>query len=268
MADSRDDDDKLLKRVLEQLVDLAQKNKKASPSRKNSDRLAEAVTTRRDQYFNPHFASYTNFGESGLAMMLFMDIVGYSNAKFQEGLEAHTKRLNKVVLDALKKARCDLDHVICLPSGDGMCLCFQDHKKPLQVAANIDAALRRSKMKLRMGIHSGGLTRVKDLKEGFTMSGDAINVSQRAMDFGDAHHIICTEEVYKELSKLRAHSNRFKPLGRHKVKHDRELELFNYACNKRKIGNPAPPKKSANTAEKESTSPPKKSPGRGPGASP
>jgi|SRR5882724_6842736 len=267
MADSPDDSDKFLKRFLEKLVDFAQENKKASPSQKNSDRLAAAVTIRKDRYFNPHLASYTNFGESGLAMMLFMDIVGYSNAKFQEELEAHTNRLNKVVLNALKKAGCDLDHVICLPSGDVMCLCFKDHKKPLKVAANIDAALRRGKMKLRMGIHSGGLTRVKDLKEGFTMSGDAINVSQRAMDFGDAHHIICTEEAYKELSKMKADSNLFKPLGKCKVKHDVELELFNYACNKRKIGNSAPPKKSANIADKKTTSRIKKSPRTGAGAS-
>lgn len=238
---TRKERDDVVEDSLDQLVKFAKLTKRLHHSQKHSDRLAEE-TSRRIK--NPHETSYRNFGKSALAMMLFMDIVGYSKCKSDQQLRECTDNLNRVVRAALKKAGCPLDDVVCLPSGDGMCLCFKDHTKPLKVAANIQNGLKGSKIKLRMGIHHGGVTRVKDLKSWFNLSGDAINMTQRAMDFGDEHHILCTSDAYKVLSKIEDDdTDLFDALGKCKVKHNLELELFNYFCRTRGIGNPTLPQR-------------------------
>jgi len=282
MADRIDDDSESL---LESLVDQVRKGieiaidsqKAAQRSTKYADQLARELEKRTkkanqrpapEKAVNPHDKSYDNFGESAMAIMLFMDIVEYSKVDSDEELKEWTDDLNKIVKAAIEKAGCDLDDVICLPSGDGMCLCFKDHKKPLKVAAYIHEALRGGVMKLRMGIHSGGVSRVTDLKGWFNLSGDAINMTQRAMDFGDEHHILCTRDAYKYFRRMRDDQNLFTALGKCRVKHDVELELYNYVCETRNVGNPEPPKKqSEDPAEEKIVAKPKRTSRTGAGTS-
>lgn len=234
LVETAKDSQRNAKRVQNILMRVAQRVKKT----KASDNGSASV-----KYFNPHEKSYINFGDSAMAIMLFMDIVDYSRRETDEELKECTDVLNNVVLEALRKAGCDLDDVICLPSGDGMCLCFRDHKKPLKVAVHIHEGLRKGDIKLRMGIHHGGISRVTDLKGWHNLSGDAINLTQRTMDFGDEHHILCTEEAFKLFKRMRDDRKLFKPLGKCLVKHGVELSLFNYCCDIKKVGNPKDPQK-------------------------
>jgi class 3 adenylate cyclase len=215
------------------------------------EEAAKKVTLRGKTKSNPHDESYKRFGKRRIAIMLFMDIVGYSKLDSDSKQQRAISDLNKIVRRALRSASCDMDDVICLPTGDGMCLCFTDPEVPLPVAGKIQSALLAeagSKMKLRMGIHSGGVVQVKDLKGWFNLAGDAINMTQRAMDYGDEWHILCTAEAYKLLERIHGVKDSLNLLGHCEVKHGTMLELYNYFCDTKKIGNPALPKKAATTA--------------------
>lgn len=207
---------------------------------------------------NPHDKSYDNFGDNKIAMMLFMDIIGYSKIETDIEQIKTINTLNTIVLGALDRAGCHIDDVICLPTGDGMCLCFTDPSKPLSVAEEIQKDLlggAGGEMKLRMGIHTGGVVRVNDLKGWANLAGDAINMTQRAMDYGDEWHILCTADACQLLKRIKGVKNSLNLLGDCEVKHGTILELYNYFCNKKNIGNPSRPQKAViNTVGKTKSS--------------
>ena len=195
---------------------------------------------------DPHLASYEKFGESNLASILFMDIVGYSRLKRDDDQREAIELLNHFVLDALSTAGCRLDDVVCLPTGDGMCLCFSAVTNgPLMVAEEVQVALaeenkrrKRQKLRERMGIHCGNVLRITDLKGSYNLAGAAINIAQRTMNCGDGGHILCTREAYREFIKMKDYKQVFKPVQQpFIVKHGVRLKLYNYVRQDRGVGN-------------------------------
>ena len=201
---------------------------------------------------NPHDRSYRNFGDSPTASILFMDIIGYSKLELDDDQKAAIELLNRIVTNAIEEAELNLHDVVCLPTGDGMCLCFtRNTEGPLKVAAGIHKALAKEnkkrkglKIQLRMGVNLGIVHKVKDLKGADNLVGATINISQRAMNCGDEWHILCTEKAYDELRKLKVYKDTFvcieKPF---KVKHEMELKLYNHVCAKGRFGNPNEPRR-------------------------
>jgi class 3 adenylate cyclase len=196
---------------------------------------------------NPHDKAYLKLGEgSRNATMLFMDIVGYSRLETDDDQREAIEGLNEVVRNALGEIRCDIDDLICLPTGDGMCLCFFSPEQALRAAESIQQLIDAGTgqpIQLRMGLHCGSILRVNDLKGAYNLAGDAINRTQRAMDCGDERHIICTEEAYKVFVRRRDFKASLTRLGEVEVKHGLKLDLYNYACKARNIGNPERPQK-------------------------
>lgn len=199
---------------------------------------------------DPHWASYEKFGESNLSSILFMDIVGYSRLKRDDDQREAIELLNRLVLNALSAAGCRLEDVVCLPTGDGMCLCFSSVTDgPLMVAEKVQVALaeenrgrKRQKLKVRMGIHCGNVLRITDLKGSYNLAGAAINIAQRAMSCGDGGHILCTREAYREFIKMKDYQRVLKPIQQSfTVKHGVRLKLYNYVRPDRHVGNPEVP---------------------------
>ena len=87
-----------------------------------------------------------------------------------------------------------------------------------------------------------------DLKGWFNLAGDAINMTQRAMDYGDEQHILCTQAAYEEFKNIKGVKKLLNQLGKCEVKHGVQLELYSYVCDSRNIGNRALPKKAASAS--------------------
>lgn len=205
---------------------------------------------------DPHLAAYEKFGQSNVPVILFMDIVGYSKLIFDTEQKEAIGLLNRVVRDALQVADCKWDDVVCLPTGDGMCLCFiSGTDNPLKVATEVQVILAKEnqnrkrgdkkakkKINVRMGIHLGNVLRIEDLKGSFNLAGAAINLTQRAMDCGGKGHILCTPDAYKQLAQIEGYKKRFKPFPTFTVKHGVRLKLYNYCDSQDGIGNPQDPR--------------------------
>jgi class 3 adenylate cyclase len=199
-----------------------------------------------------HWSAYERFGKSNVVPILFMDIVGYSKLSSDDAQKYAIELLNRLVRKALPRANCTLDDVICLPTGDGMCLCFiKTSDGPLTVAAKVQQELAKlqpapgkPKIEVRMGIHSGSVLRVKDLKGSYNLAGGAINISQRAMSFGDEGHILCTKTFYELLKGMKDYKNTIKRINKIFIaKHGVPLRLYNYHRLEEGFGNPNDPKK-------------------------
>ena len=100
--------------------------------------------------------------------------------------------------------------LICLASGDGMSLAFfGSPEAPLRAAISVMVAVKQTpELRLRMGIHSGPVFRVKDIQGRESVAGGGMTLAQRVMECGDAGHILLSTAIAEVL----AEHTRWKPL--------------------------------------------------------
>ena len=104
--------------------------------------------------------------ELEIAYVLFIDIVGYSKLVTSEQRRS-LELLNEIVrgADNFRAAEAN-GRLLIVPSGDGMALVFYNTPEaPVECALEISSAAREHpSLKLRMGIHSGPVSGVVDVK--------------------------------------------------------------------------------------------------------
>ena len=178
-----------------------------------------------------------------IAHVLLMDVVGYSKMLVNEQIEC-LQELNQIVrgTDTFRKAE-ESGKLIRLPTGDGMALLFfRSPEEPVQCALEICRELKKHPhIQVRMGVHSGPVSQVKDVNETPNIAGAGINVAQRVMDCGDAGHILLSKHVADDLTEYRHWQPFLRDLGECEVKHGLRLHVFNLC--KDEIGNPNVPEK-------------------------
>src|SRR6202040_1853065 len=102
-----------------------------------------------------------------IAHLLLIDVVGYSKLLVNEQIEL-LQRLKQIVrsTECFRAAEAR-GEFIRVPTGDGMALVFfHSPEQPARCALEISAALREHPhIRLRMGVHSGPISRVTDVNE-------------------------------------------------------------------------------------------------------
>src|SRR5204862_129418 len=172
-----------------------------------------------------------------------MDVAGYSKLSNNEQIEL-LQQLNQIVRSTkcfrAAEASGKLNRV---PMGDGMALLFlRNPEEPVRCAFEISRALQdRPRIRLRMGVHSGPVSRIIDVNDKTNFAGSGINVAQRVMDCGDAGHILLSAHVAEDLAQYRPWQPYLHDLGECEVKHGLRLHLFN--LYKDGLGNPQVPGK-------------------------
>jgi TolB-like protein/Tfp pilus assembly protein PilF len=178
-----------------------------------------------------------------IAHVLFIDIVGYSKLSINDQ-NAVVEELNQIVRasEQFQKGEAT-ERLLKIPTGDGMALVFYTSPEaPAQCAVEISRALKEHpRLQLRMGIHSGPVSGVVDVNQRANLAGAGINIAQRAMDCGDAGHILLSKHVAEDLSEY----DRWRPLlhelGTCEVKHGVRIDITNLYSDE--VGNAQLPKK-------------------------
>jgi class 3 adenylate cyclase len=175
------------------------------------------------------------------AHVLFMDIVGYSHREM-----AAQRRLLEELQERVRQTgefqRVEASgELLRLPTGDGMALVFfRDPVAPVRCAMQLSEALQtHPELKLRMGLHTGPVYRVRDINANINVSGGGINFAQRVMDCGDAGHILLSNAIWEYLRQVGTWP--VQDLGECQVKHEERLHLYNLFTAE--VGNPAVPEK-------------------------
>ncbi len=195
-----------------------------------------------------------------IAHILFMDLVGFSQLCMEDQARA-VRELRRVVHDAPEFRRASAcGELLCLDTGDGMALVFfRDPLAPAQCGLEVARALPRFKgLRLRMGIHSGPVSREQDINGRDNVAGSGINMAQRVMDCGDAGHILVSHSGAEFLGQFAGWSAALHDLGECEVKHGVRLHLYNLVSEQ--SGNPLRPSRmtiapAIYTAPDEGTSP-------------
>src|SRR3954465_5619359 len=173
---------------------------------------------------------------------LFIDIVGYSKLLIEEQKE-RLRQLTDIVLATTPVREANDEQLVRLPTGDGVALVFRHSaEEPARCALEIAEALRKHpELPVRMGIHSGPVSEVKDVSGRTNIAGAGINMAQRVMDCGDAGHILMSQHVADDLIQYRQWAPRLRDLGDCEVKHGVLWHLVNLSAEP--LGNPEPPAK-------------------------
>ena len=188
--------------------------------------------------------------ELEIAHVLFIDIVGYS--KF---VTAEQRRLlellNRIVrgTEQFRSAEA-AGRLIKIPTGDGMALVFyKSPEEPIECALEISRAIKdHPQLRLRMGVHSGAVSRVVDVNERANVAGAGINLAQRVMDCGDTGHILLSRHVAEDLEQFEHWQPHLHDLGECEVKHGVRVSAFNFYTEE--LGNPELPEKFRQTEQR------------------
>jgi len=160
--------------------------------------------------------------------ILFIDVVGYSKLLADEQSET-LQLLNQIVRGTADfRSAEEKRELIRLPTGDGMALVFLTKPEaPVRCALEISKAIKRyPELQLRMGIHSGSVNQVSDVNDRLNVTGAGINMAQRAMDCGDAGHILLSQRVAGDLAQYRLWRPRLHDFGECEVKHGVRVQIF------------------------------------------
>jgi serine/threonine-protein kinase len=175
------------------------------------------------------------------AHVLFLDAVGYSKLLIKDQ-HALCDALNRVVTgtDEFRKAE-GAGKLLSLPTGDGMILVFSDGPEaPVRCATEVSKALRDfPRLHLRMGIHSGLVSRMIDVNERMNVAGAAINIAQRVMSYGDGGHILVSKRTADDLMEYPRWQPYLHEIGECTMKHGVKIVLVNFYNDE--VGNPALP---------------------------
>jgi class 3 adenylate cyclase len=176
-----------------------------------------------------------------IAHVLFMDIVGYSQQphEVQSRLVAELTGLVRATSE-FQRAQAEGDFIV-MPTGDGMALAFLRYPlAPVRCALEVArAAAGRPDLGLRMGLHTGPVSRVTDINGQTNLTGSGVNVAQRAMSSGDAGHILLSAALAQILMEFAQWRSGLRDLGECLVKHGERLHLYNLCLPD--AGNPAVP---------------------------
>src|SRR5438445_3211462 len=178
-----------------------------------------------------------------ISHVLVIDIVGYSKLSINEQ-HAAVEELNQVVRAAEQFQRAEAARrLLKIPTGDGIALVFYTSPEaPAQCAVEISRALKdHPRLGLRMGIHSGPVSGVVDVTGQANLTGAGLNLAHRAMECGDAGHILLSKHVAEDLEEYKEWRPRLHDLGACEVKHGVRIGIANLYDSE--VGNPQLPKK-------------------------
>ncbi len=172
-----------------------------------------------------------------------MDVVGYSKLLIDQQRELQEQLSQIVRSTECFRAAESSGRLVRLPVGDGMALVFfNSPEAPLRCAVEIQKALRRyPHIQLRIGIHSGPVSPVRDVNDKINIAGAGINMAQRAMDCADSGHILLSKRVAEDLAQSAEWRPHLYDLGECSVKHEVSLSLVNYYDGE--VGKPELPEK-------------------------
>ena len=168
--------------------------------------------------------------EMEIAHVLCLEIANFTSLPINEQTAA-LEDLNSVVYAASAVQNAQRNRqLISLVTGDGISLAFfGSPEAPLRCAIAISAAAQHNfNFRLRMGVHSGPVFRVRDTQGNETVAGGGVTTAQRVMDCGDAGHILLSAAIAEVL----AEHSRWKPcltdLGIIDVKTGTSIRLYNF----------------------------------------
>ena len=200
----------------------------------------------------------SNISEIGLPSevvnvnFFFIDIVSLSDPSLSVKKQMEKIAiLNKMIGSCQAYERTPKDKKIILPTGDGMAIGFLlNPELPFQLSIQLHRKLRaynRGKANeetigVRIGLGSGPVFVVNDIRDNQNVWGPGIILARRVMDIGDNFHILLADRLAEELIALKdEYKSAIRPITDVRIKHGQRIKL--YSAFSDDFGNPESPSK-------------------------
>jgi len=166
-----------------------------------------------------------------IAAVTFFDVVGYSMESNGKQIELK-QQLGKLVSNSLEPLA--TGERVVLDTGDGVAIGFLQHPTDaLESAMHFRNGLMANSyydypdLRVRVGIHLGPVSVIKDINGQTNMLGDGINSAQRVMGFAGKNQIYVSRSYFDFVSSLSdEYKNLFRYRGSQRDKHGREFQLY------------------------------------------
>jgi class 3 adenylate cyclase len=171
------------------------------------------------------------------AKYVFLDVVGYSRGRTIEAQSHIIEVLNGVIRDAVTTTGIPKDHVLLLPTGDGVGIVCVDVPRPydvdvrlaLDILARIEAQNAaqtdsQRRFQVRIGVNENIDNLVVDVNGNRNVTGLGINQAQRIMSVAEGGNILLGQVVAERLQQRDTYQGKLRSL-KIQVKHGFELRV-------------------------------------------
>lgn len=168
--------------------------------------------------------------------VLTVDIVDFSLKSGREQMRA-IRALIKMLNQAIPEDQNHAAARIWSPAGDGGSITFwEDIHAALKTAVSLGKLINEynsklledsQKLQLRMGLHSGSVTKEKDFDNRENVWGDGMNMSARVTSLAKPGQILASKAFYEQADLRTRTKQEVTPIGKWWAKHNRSIELYN-----------------------------------------
>jgi CRP-like cAMP-binding protein len=169
--------------------------------------------------------------------VLTVDIVDFSLRSGEEQMKA-VRALKDMLGEALPEDhKNDLTAYLWSPAGDGGSITFmKDIHAALSTAVSLGKLIEAydrnlsandKPLQVRIGIHSGPVSKETDFDQSENVWGDGINMSARVMSVARPGQILASADFYKHAELHTRPKGEVVPIGKWWAKHNQAIELYN-----------------------------------------
>ena len=166
-----------------------------------------------------------------IAAVAFFDVVNYSTESNSKQIELK-HQLNELLANSLESL--GAGERVILDTGDGAAIGFLQHPTDaLEAVMHFRNRLMANKfynypdLRVRIGIHLGPVSLVKDINGQVNMLGDGINSAQRVMSFASKSQVYVSRTYFDFVFSLSNEYNElFRYRGSQQDKHGREFQVY------------------------------------------
>ncbi|OIO82160.1 MAG: hypothetical protein AUJ88_02690 [Gallionellaceae bacterium CG1_02_56_997] len=166
-----------------------------------------------------------------IAAVAFFDVVNYSTESNSKQIELK-HQLNELLANSLESL--GAGERVILDTGDGAAIGFLQHPTDaLEAVMHFRNRLMANKfynypdLRVRIGIHLGPVSLVKDINGQVNMLGDGINSAQRVMSFASKNQVYVSRTYFDFVFSLSNEYNElFRYRGSQQDKHGREFQVY------------------------------------------
>jgi len=171
--------------------------------------------------------------------IFFCDIIGYSKLQPINQHECHAQ-LTRIIRSCLDKLDAKLlEHVIALPTGDGLILNYikpepDIHLKTALIVLEILTKYNKNTywpIKLRIGLNTNVDSIVLDVNNKKNIVGKGINLAERITNLSTHGRILMHKRVYEDLSNYKKYNGKIVYSGDFTVKHNVVVPIYQYIDN-------------------------------------
>lgn len=172
---------------------------------------------------------------------LYLDVVGFTRDRSIEAQSDIVGALNAIVREAVADLRLETDHVLYLPTGDGLGIAILDESARFDI--HILLALRilakvnehnqavedpMRQFDIRVGANENVDNVIRDINGNMNVAGAGINMAQRVMSLADARQLLVGQMVFETLRYRERYMSAFKSYQA-RIKHGLVIAVHQFA---------------------------------------